>query len=195
MEAVVALGIAGNAVQFLDFATKLCAASTEIYRDASGASAANKQSQTLVRNFVEKIDEISKDVGLYFDALATASSQASAQADPQISLIIKDCQVIAQDLSTRLAKLKASGTHGRWKSFLKGLECMWKKNELDELEGRLKRNRSELEWRILLSMRLSRSVSPLEIALTDKQGRPKSTCISARRSISRSSSIDGCDVK
>jgi hypothetical protein len=160
MEAIVALGIAGNAVQFLDFATKLCATSTEIYRDASGVSAANKQSQTLVRNFIDKIDEISKDVGLYFDALRTASGQSSAQADPQISLIIQDCQAIAKDISRRLAKLKASGTHGRWKSFLKGLECMWRKNELAELEGRLKRNRSELEWRTLLSMRLLCSVSP-----------------------------------
>jgi hypothetical protein len=33
------------------------------------------------------------------------------------------------------------------------VKCVWNKNELEELHKRLKKNRDELEWRIMLSLR------------------------------------------
>jgi capsule polysaccharide export protein KpsE/RkpR len=153
MEAVVALGVAGNKVQFLDFATKLCVTSIEIYRDASGASTTNAQSEILLKSFIDTIEDVSNDLGKYFNALNAASAQANVQGDVQIRLVIADCQAIAQDLSQRFEKLKASGKPGKWKSFVAGLKCVWGKNELDELQKRLKKNRDDLEWRIMLSLR------------------------------------------
>ena len=153
MEAVAALGIAGNVVQFLDFATKLCLTSVEIYQHNNGASAANDHAETLLKSFVETIDEISRDLGKYFMSLGAASTQAQEQGDSQICLIITDCQKIANDLLQRFNKLKTSGTPGKWKSFLAGIKCIWRKNELEDLHSRLKRNRKELEWRIMLSLR------------------------------------------
>lgn len=153
MEAVVALGVAGNTVQFLDFATKLCVTSIEIYRDANGASTTNAQSENLLKSFIETIDEVSFDLGKYFHALDAASAQASNQGDVQVRLVIEDCQAIAQDLSLRFNKLKASGKRGKWKSFVTGLKCLWGKNELEELQKRLRKNQDELEWRIMLSLR------------------------------------------
>jgi hypothetical protein len=152
MEAVVALGVAGNTVQFLDFASKLCATSIEIYRDADGATSTNTHSELLLKSFIDTIDEVSRDLAKYFHALDAASSQAHNQGDVQIGLIIKDCQAIAKDLSLRFGKLKASGRPGKWKSFVTGLKCVWRKNELEELQKRLKKNREELEWRIMLSL-------------------------------------------
>lgn len=147
------LGIAGNAVQFLDFATKLCVTSIEIYRGADGASASNAQAEMLLKSFVETIDEVSSNLGQYCVALSAASKQASGRGEAQTSSIISDCQAIADELVRRFDKLKSSGTPGKWKSFVSGLKCMWKKQELEELQRRLKQNRDELEWRILLSLR------------------------------------------
>jgi uncharacterized protein YdiU (UPF0061 family) len=153
MEAVVALGVAGNTVQFLDFATKLCVTSIEIYRNTTGASTTNGQAETLLKSFIDTIDEVSNDLEQYFQALSTASTQASNQDDIQVQLVITDCQAIAQDLLQRFEKLKRTGRPGKWKSFITGVKCVWNKNELEELHKRLKKNRDELEWRIMLSLR------------------------------------------
>ena len=153
MEVVAALGVAGNTVQFLDFATKLCATSIEIYREANGTSVANSQTETFLRSFIETLDEVLTDLGRYFSALGATATHAQVQGDDQITLIITDCQSIAKDLSSRLDKLKASGKPGKWKSFKSGMKCFWGKDELEELQTRLKKNRDELEWRIMLSLR------------------------------------------
>jgi hypothetical protein len=153
MEAVAALGIAGNVVQFLDFATKLCVTSVEIYQHTNGASASNAHAETLLKSFVETIDEIAADLGKYFTSLNAAFPQAQQQGDTQICSIIKDCQEIASDLLQRFDKLKTSGKPGKWKSFVAGVKWIWRKNELKELQSRLKDIREILEWRILLSLR------------------------------------------
>jgi hypothetical protein len=153
MEALAALGIASNAVQFLEFATKLCVTSIEIYQGADGASTSNAQAEVLLKSFIETIDEVSSNLGQYCVALNVASKEASRRGEVQISSIISDCQAIADELLRRFDKLKSNGKPGKWKSFVSGVKCMWKKQELEELQGRLKQNRDELEWRVLLSLR------------------------------------------
>lgn len=153
MEALAALGLAGNTVQFLDFSAKLCATSIEIYRAIDGASSSNAQSETLLKSFIESTDEVSSNLGRYQVALGAASRQASSRGEAQISTIISDCQTIADDLVQRFEALKSSGKPEKWKSFVSGVKCMWKKQELEDLQNRLRHNREELEWRILLSLR------------------------------------------
>lgn len=153
MEALAALGLAGNTVQFLDFATKLCSTSVEIYRGVDGSSASNTQAEGLLKGFIETIDEVASDLGQYRTALSAASKQAAGKGELQIASIIVDCQTIADDLLRRFEKLKSDGKPGKWKSFVTGVKCLWKKHELEELQKRLRANREELEWRILLSLR------------------------------------------
>jgi hypothetical protein len=153
MEAVAALGIAGNVVQFIDFATKLCATSGEIYRHTNGASATNAQAEMLLKSFVETIDRVTSDLESYFSSLEAASGQAQLQENVGVTDIIKDCQMIARDLSQRFNKLKTNEKPDRWKSFMAGVKCIWRKDELEELSNRLKKNREELQWRITLSVR------------------------------------------
>ncbi|CAO2649187.1 Nn.00g101360.m01.CDS01 [Neocucurbitaria sp. VM-36] len=155
MEAVAALGVAGNTVQFLDFATKLCATSIEIYRDADGISTKNAQAERLLKSFIETIDQVSSDLGMYSSTLDAASTKATERGDNNISLVITNCQTIAHDLLQRYQKLKSDGKPGKRKSFGKGVKCMWKKDELEELQKRLQEIRAELDTRILLSLRES----------------------------------------
>jgi hypothetical protein len=153
MEAVVALGVAGNVLQFLDFASKLCSTSLEIYRTADGASTSNAQTEALLKDFMESMDEVSSDLVQYRSALFVTSKQALAAGPSQIGLIISDCQAISDELVARFEKLKSGGKPGRWKSFVTAVKCMWEKKELDELQYRLQQHRAELEWRILISLR------------------------------------------
>ena len=152
MEAVAALGVAGNTVQFLDFATKLCVTSIEIYRGAEGASASNAQAEKLLKSFIGSIDEVSSNIGEYCVVLSS-TLQTSGRGETRISSTISDCRSIADDLLRRFNRLKSSGKPGKWQSFISGVKCMWKMQELEDLQSRLKENRDELEWCILLSLR------------------------------------------
>jgi hypothetical protein len=153
MAALAALGIAGNVVQFLEFASKLCVTGFEIYRDADGASAANAKAEALLKSFIDTVDEISSDLGQYSVALGAASEQTNEKDEAHIDYIISGCRVIAEDLLQRFDKLKSSGKPGKWKSFVFGMKCMWKKQELEDLRQWLKQYRKELEWRVLISLR------------------------------------------
>ncbi|KAL2440891.1 hypothetical protein ABEF95_008482 [Exophiala dermatitidis] len=155
MEALAAFGVAANVVQFLDFATKLCVTSVEIYRGVHGASASNAQAEVLLKSFIATIDEVSSDLGQYSVALSTSSKEASRRGEAQIGAIVLDCQSVAEDLLQRYQKLKSGGSPGKWRSFVSGVKCMWKHQELEALQRRLKQNRDELEWRVLLSLRES----------------------------------------
>lgn len=153
MEAIVAVGVAGNVLQFLDFASKLCSTSLEIYRTANGTPTSNAQTEALLKGFIESMDGVSSDLAQYRTALSVTSKQAFIPGQNELGTIISDCQNLANDLMTRFEKLKASGRPGRWKSFVAGVKCMWKKKELDELQLRLQQHRKELEWRMLISLR------------------------------------------
>jgi hypothetical protein len=153
MEAAVALGVAGNVLQCLDFASKLCSASLEIQRTADGASTSDAQTEALLKDFIGSMDEVSSDLVQYRSALLVTLKQALAAGQSRIGSIISDCQVLTDELVARFEKLKWGGNPGRWKSFVTGMKCMWKKKELDELQYRLQQYRAELEWRILNSFR------------------------------------------
>lgn len=55
MEATVALGIAGNIVQFIDFSQKFCRAVFQIYHSATGATKHNDVVETLIDNFTSSL--------------------------------------------------------------------------------------------------------------------------------------------
>jgi hypothetical protein len=151
MEAVAAVGIAGNAVQFLDFSQKLYSTSLEIYRTTNGASTQNAQSEVLLRDFIESIDTVSSDLEQYRSALDLTSPLASGAGGVQD--IVEDCRGLAGELLGRFEKLRAHGQVGPWKSLVKSVKCMWKEKELQDLQTRLGRYRHQLEWRVLISLR------------------------------------------
>lgn len=124
MEAVAALGIAGNVVQFLDFASKLCSTTLQIYNTADGVITSNSQTEALLKDFIESVDEVSSDLVEYRAALQSMSNRARSSGEGQIVSIILDCEVLAEDLVTQFERLKASGKPGRWKSLVMGVKCM-----------------------------------------------------------------------
>lgn len=151
MEAITALGVAGNVLQFIDFGQKLVSTSFEIYNAANGASARNQESESLLKSFIESIDTVSTDLVQYDARLALTFEQTSSS--PGLQQIVNDCRDIATDLLARFDKLKLQRNPGRWKSMLRAVKCMWKEYELQDLQARLGRYHSELEWRVLVSLR------------------------------------------
>ena len=176
MEAIVAIGVAGNVLQFLDFASKLCSTSLEIYTTVGGVSSSNAQTEALLKDFIESIDEVTTNLAQYRNVLSDTSKQAFIPSQDQMSTIIADCRGVADELMARFDKLKASGTPGRWKSFAMGVKCMWKKKDLEELQSKLQQHRKELEWRMLISLRSILSQALFRCPSTDSHADKVSTC-------------------
>jgi hypothetical protein len=151
MEATAALGVAANVLQFLDFGQKLYSTSLEIHRAANGATNANAESETLLRDFIATIDTLTRDLKQYRLTLTVISPQV-AQAG-SLQDVVEKCRALANDLLGRFQKLRPEGKRSRWKSWVKGVECMWRGRELQDLQSRLARYRSELEWHVLISLR------------------------------------------
>jgi hypothetical protein len=151
MDAITALGVAGNVVQFIDFGQKLLSTSFEIYKATNGASTRNKESETLLKDFIESIDTVSADLVQYGTRLGLTLQQTTSSNGLQE--IVDDCRSLAADLLARFEKLKLERKPGRWKSVLRAVKCMWAESELQDWQARLVRYQSQLEWRILVSLR------------------------------------------
>ncbi|PMD63790.1 uncharacterized protein K444DRAFT_626482 [Hyaloscypha bicolor E] len=151
MEAIAALGVAGNVVQFLDFGQKLISTSLEIYTAGTGVTVSNKESETLLKDFIESIDTVSENLLQYDTRLGEKLPQATAQNGLQD--IINDCRNLAAELLVRFEKLKLQRKPGRWQSTAKAVQCMWQDSELVGLQQRLSKYQSQLAWHILLSLR------------------------------------------
>jgi hypothetical protein len=96
-------------LQFLDFASKLCPTSLEIYTTADGTSTSNAQTEALPNFFINSIDGLSSDAVQYRTALSGTSKQAFAPGHNQMNSIISDCQSLADELMAPFEKLKSSG--------------------------------------------------------------------------------------
>jgi hypothetical protein len=151
MEAMAALGAAGNVIQFLDFGQKLISTSAQIYAAGSGVSVANKESETLLKDFIDSIDTVFENLLEYNTRMGEKLPHAAVQNGLQD--IIDDCKNLAAELLVRFEKLKLERKPGRWKSTARAVKCMWQSSELVELQTRLSRYQSQFEWRILLSLR------------------------------------------
>ena len=127
METFVALGLASNIVQFVDFSWKLFAEARMIHRSTAGASASTR---TLVA--------IGDDVARLSEAITVS------QYDKKLAAMAEECSVIADELAAAVGKLKSKGDKTAWKSFTMALRDVLRKAKIDEICDRLARVQAQL---------------------------------------------------
>lgn len=118
MDPLSALGIAGNVIQFIDFATKLFDGSREVYRSATGAS----QETLNLSNIAKELSGLSK----------------SFTTDDLKSLGLRDvasqCSSLAKDLLAAVDKLTVNTKGNRLlDSFVVALRAVLKEREIQKL--------------------------------------------------------------
>ncbi len=154
MEATAALGLAGNITQFLDFSAKLCRTISEIYHSGSGASKHNADTETLTNAFASSLDTVSRDLAKYCAFLGDdAATQGTGSGQSEIQAVVDGCRDVALDMLGRLEKLKTGKDAGKWKSFLVAVKALWMEKEIFEVEQKLRKFRTELQWVIVVSLR------------------------------------------
>lgn len=138
MEPVTILSVAGNAIQFIDFAGKLISKTRTIHRRGSLVEHGDLQSAGV--HLTNLSSKLKSDL--------EASGLTLTETDQVLHDICARCLEIANELELALAKLKGNGVVGRWCSFRQALKAMWGSERLKDIQERLNMFSQQLNLRM-----------------------------------------------
>jgi hypothetical protein len=146
MEALVALSLAANIVQFVDFSSKLLSTATAIHRSTTGAGQDVQDVDTITEALRQWCDKISSSSG--------ASSQQNAlQAHPSLTELARKCQATATELLSVTESLRAKRPGSKWKSLKAALATAWNEERIKGMSEKLDTYRRQLALEIALLQR------------------------------------------
>ncbi|KAF7505514.1 hypothetical protein GJ744_000676 [Endocarpon pusillum] len=145
MEPLVALGLASNLVQFVDFASKLVTRARETYKSVDGALVDNSELQAVtehLQRLTGRLHVSSKGPVNHFSS-----------TEKQLHDLCSGSRDAIAELLAALGRLKTKGNHNRWNSFRQALESVWKESEIQSLAIRLERFRRQIDTTLLVLLR------------------------------------------
>lgn len=146
MEPLTALSLTSNVIQLVDFSCKLFSKSRSIYASASGSDAEYNEVELVTKD----LRRLTKEVQ---DSLTAASVAPASRHEQPLFELSKSCETIAEELLEALSSVQVRGKKTRFKSILKALESIWKREEIEERMKRLSNIRDELNIRVLFELR------------------------------------------
>ncbi len=147
MEALAALGLTGNVLQFIQFVSALLSTGSEVYSSASGASESTIELEKIYERlsaFTSSLQsqgttQVSRLSGTRGFPTFTQTTENLAHIGA-LNDLAKDCKELCDRLLETIRKLKVEG--GRWRrfrSFMAALEAAWDSKKIADLEARLDR--------------------------------------------------------
>jgi hypothetical protein len=134
MEPLGAFALAVNIIQVIDFSAKLLREAHELYESSTGHTAEHVE-----------LHQVSQSLSHMCDSLSPTQHQ-NGGIPHGISEIAASAKVVAQELMALIDKLQLKhGAKSRWRSFRQALTTLWKKDEIDRLQKRLKELRDQLQ--------------------------------------------------
>ncbi|KAL9029249.1 MAG: hypothetical protein Q9196_002487 [Gyalolechia fulgens] len=156
MDPLAGISLAGAILQFVDFGLRVVSKGMQIYRSVDG---------TLTENV--DLEAVTNDL-----LVIQAKLQCSRPPTGAPSMPSKDAQAFeslrataaktAEKLVERLNMVKAQGRFRAWKSLRQALKSVWSKRDIEEMASRLQWFRSELQLRLLISLRDRQVIESLE---------------------------------
>jgi N-terminal domain on NACHT_NTPase and P-loop NTPases len=139
MDILATIGLVGNIVQFVDFGSKLVSKSAKLYRSSEGALEENIDTETATNHLLLLNDKL-KDA-------------ATSTGDTTLKDLCEACHTVARELLEALDKVKVKGKQQKWKSIRKALRSVWSKEDIEELERRLAKLRTELNLHVVVDLK------------------------------------------
>jgi len=127
MEAVAILGVVGNAIQLVDFTTKLISKSRSLQQ--SGSLVEQKDLLTVSEDLSQLSGSLKRNLDL--------SPPGNTENDSATRNICEKCLEIGLEIQTALADNNKKSSCGKWKSFRHAFKAMWGAEKLAEMQGRL----------------------------------------------------------
>lgn len=135
MEALAAVGLAGNIVQFIDFTCKLFAGANSIYHSHTGASKGAQDLETITESLLDLSTRLEKSL---------EKQRGGLIALQNLKVLANGCHDTAKELVTVLQGIRAKSAGSKWHSFRASLAGLMKESEVNNLEKRLNDYRSQL---------------------------------------------------
>ncbi len=137
MDPLTALGVASNALSFVDFALKLIKGSQAIYKSFQPGS-----------NHTAFLDTIARDCRSINDRIIH-----SFGCSKELESIIEKTKEIANELQDALGKLMVQGRKTRWKSFLLAIKEVMTHRDVEDMSNRLQMLQSHISMHLQLLVR------------------------------------------
>jgi hypothetical protein len=142
LEALAAVGLAGNIVQFIDFGGNLLAEARQIQRSSAGVSEKNVELETVATRLRHIAAGLSSTTSLPGTGI---SYQLKQLADEAVSII--------DELLTAIEDVKMKGTGGGLKSFAHVLQHVGKNKRIEKLRAKLAGMQGQLNTHLYALMR------------------------------------------
>lgn len=155
MDPISAFGLAASVVQLIDFTETLLSGTYEIYRSATttGDTKINFNLMTVTTSLKTLNDDLQLSL-----RQVTSDSKTLSKHEVEIGKICEECSKVAEQLISKLEKLKVQKQHDLWESFRKALQTVWSKRELESLEKRLETFRMQISLQINTSLRYNATI-------------------------------------
>ena len=147
MDPLTALSTASSIFQFLDFGIRVVSKGNKIYRSIDGSLTDNLDLE-LITN-----DLLLLQTRLHRSSQASGHGKSAAEDVRAMDTLSSACTEAAERLLKKLNTAKAQGRFRRWKSLRQALKSVWSKSEVDEMARALQGFRTELELRVLVSLK------------------------------------------
>jgi plasmid maintenance system antidote protein VapI len=145
MDPLTALSLAGTIVQFVQFATQIVQATV------SGPLPVHEELETrtlALRDFIARLRRPRDPEN------APTSLPSPVEAfDKTLQDLCDGCAVVADELLTRLNRLKVEGKHNMWKNLQNAIKSAWSQNELESLGRRLSEFQTALDTHVLAKLK------------------------------------------
>jgi hypothetical protein len=141
LEALVAVGLAGNIVQFVDFSCRLLSTATTIHRAGAAQNVQDVDTVTqALRQWCEKIST----------ARTTTAQQRVLEDHQSLLELAEKCQIAATQLLSATQALKAKHPGSKWSSFKSALATAWNEKEIKDMADRLESYRHQMGLEVAL---------------------------------------------
>ena len=145
LDALNAIGIAGNIVFFVDFASKLLSTSHKLYKSSNGPTARNIDLYSVT-------EDLQKFCTEFREAEQTPHLEQRSQDDPTTKLS-HECNKLASDLLGVLQSVLVENGNRKWNSFRAAIKLKWKETHINEVETRLRNFREQILLRLTSSIK------------------------------------------
>lgn len=145
MEPLSAFGLAAGILQVIDFSTRLLSTGYQLYQD--GSTVQNVEF-TVVADDLSSLNDKIKSWARPDQSI----SGPLAQENQALENLAHEITKIVEELNRVLLQVRRKGEATVFKSFTHAILTIWKKPKIEETMQRLETMRSEVQFRILVSM-------------------------------------------
>ncbi|KAK4148964.1 hypothetical protein C8A00DRAFT_19297 [Chaetomidium leptoderma] len=152
MEALAAIGLTANILQFIEITGQLISSTHQL------------SSQGATTEYLE-LESIAQELRTLAEGIGPQQAQDSQGADDGLGRLGTDCINITNELLSVLGSLKLQGGGKNWESFYQALRSIWKAEEIKALQERVDRIGQALNRHLMVSQQrtISRKLDQLAV--------------------------------